>query len=75
MKVASGAIIGAALGKAVGKIKIFSKNIEGIRHECEREGASLGARFVLYFYKLQTPLDYTVDYILDKIDLEGFIQP
>lgn len=78
MKVTYGAIVGAALGKAVGKIKgmvISSKDIEDVQRECEREGASLGARFVLYFYKLQTPLDYTVDYILDKIDLEGFIQP
>ena len=81
MKVAYGAIVGAALGKAVGSIKgmttfiIRPKDIEPIRRECEREGASLGARFVLFFYNLRSPHDYTLDLVIDKIDLEGFMQP
>lgn len=73
MQITWGAVVGAALGKAAGNIKTMflhpreRKEIEEIRSECQRKGASLGARFVLYFYTFQNPLEHTIDWFLDQI--------
>ena len=76
MTVATGAIVGAALGRVVGMIKApFSfqpKEIEKIRRECENKGASLGARFVLCFYNLKSPLR---DWVVEQIPIEHFLPP
>ena len=67
MSVASAAIVGATVGRVVGNIKgiCFSDmEIEEIRDECEKKGASLGARFVLSFHNLKTPTDYPIDWFI-----------
>lgn len=75
MQVIWGAIVGAALGKAVAKIKgmlLLKKDIEVIERECQNKGASLGARFVLFFRRMEIPLQYSVQWIVDQIDMAHF---